>query len=321
MSRYRTGPGPQEGLALVTAMLIVAIVAAIATSVSLAQQLWLRQTQNIGERAQTDGLRLGALNWVVAALARDATEGSVDHLGESWAKRLPPLPAEGGTVTVAVSDAQARFNLNNLVRNGAPSAVDVAIFQRLLRAHGLDPALVEAVIDWIDPDSQARPGGAEDLDYLGLSLPYRTANQALASVEELRLVKGFTAEAVERLRPYITALPEPTAINVNTATEPVLAALFAEPSASALAHAMTARERQPFTTPAQFLGALPPATPAPQASYGINSGYFIVTIDIRLGRLRQQTEALIQRPTGSQPTRVLWQRQRLPLPVREDENA
>jgi general secretion pathway protein K len=300
----------QQGLALITAVLVVAIVATVATTLALGEQVWFRQAQNMNSRAQAESLRHGALNYAAILLTRDAKQNQTDHLGELWAKPLPPLPVEDGMLAFAVEDAQARFNLNNLVRNGAPSPPDIAMFQRLLASPQLklDPGLSEALRDWLDPDSTVSPGGAEDIEYLSLPQPYRTANQPLQSVDELRLVKGFTAQVVEKLRPYVMALPVPTTVNVNTAPAQVLAALFTNLPASALQTLLDSRVSQPFTDVAQFLARLPAGTPPPPASlYGINTGYFLVTIDIRYGRLQRRTEGLIER-ASSKPATVLWHR-------------
>ena len=299
----------QQGLALITAVLVVAIVATVATTLALGEQVWFRQAQNMSNRAQAESLRQGALNYAAILLTRDGTQNKTDHLGELWAKPLPPLPVEDGMVAFAVEDAQGRFNLNNLVRNGAPSPADIAMFQRLLTAQGIDPGLSETLRDWLDPDGAVSQGGAEDIEYLSLPQPYRSANQPLQSVEELRLVKGFTAKIVEKLRLYVTALPVPTTINVNTAPDQVLAALFTNLPAAALQPVLDSRVSQPFADATQFIARLPSGTPAPPASlYGINTGYFLVTIDIRYGRLQRRTEALIERISGGKPATVLWHR-------------
>jgi general secretion pathway protein K len=303
----RMGPSSQRGLALITAVLVVAIVATVAAYLGLAQQVWLRQTQNLSDRAQAESLRQGALDWVAMLLARDGKQNQVDHLGEPWAKQLPPLPAEGGMVAVSIRDAQGLFNLNNLLNAGNPSAADIGVFQRLLSALGLDQALAYALLDWIDANSDKSPGGAEDTDYLALAQPYRAANQLLTDVDELRLVQGFTPEVVEKLRPYVTALPGRTTINVNTAVEQVLSAMFTNLPASTLQTLLKNRETQPFTDPAKFQQQLPAGQPPPQAAYGVNTSYFLVTIDVRVGQLQRRAEALILRPQG-RPATVRWHR-------------
>src|SRR5262249_25553040 len=156
----------------------------------------------------TDLLRRGALHWASVALLEDAAQNSIDHLGEPWAQGLPVLPVDGGAIKGSIEDAQGRFNLNNLVQNNQPSVADVLTFRRVLQELKLDPDLSNAVIDWIDPDGNiTSPGGAEDVDYLNLKAPYRAANQPFASVDELRLVKGFDAKTLQILMPFVTVLP------------------------------------------------------------------------------------------------------------------
>lgn len=296
----------QQGLALITAVLVVAIVATVATTLALGEQVWFRQAQNMANRAQAESLRQGALNYAAILLARD--DAKIDHLGEPWAKPLPPLPVEDGMIAFTVSDAQGLFNLNNLVRAGTPSQPDIEMFQRLLTSQGLDPGLSGALFDWLDTNTTVdRPGGAEDIEYLSLPQPYRSANQLLQSVDELRLVKGFTATAVDKLRPYVTALPVPTTVNVNTAPDQVLAALFTNLPAAVLQPLLDNRVNQPFADTTQFIAKLPSGTPQPPVSlYGVQTGYFLVTIDIRYGRLQRRTEALIERAGGK--ANVRWHR-------------
>lgn len=297
----------QQGLALITAVLVVAIVATVATTLALGEQVWFRQAQNMNNRAQAESLRRGALNYAAILLARD--DAKIDHLGELWAKPLPPLPVEDGMIAFAVQDAQGRFNLNNLVQKSAPSKPDIELFKRLLTSQGIDPGLSEALLDWLDTDGTVSSGGAEDIEYLSLPQPYRSANQLLQSVDELRLVKGFTAKAVEKLRPFVTALPTtPTTVNVNTAPAEVLAALFTNLPATVLRPLLDSRINNPYTELKQFTDKLPVGTSSlPPNMCDIKTGHFLVTIDIRYGRLQRRTEGLIER-AGGKPAKVLWHR-------------
>ena len=305
-------PTRQQGLALITAMLVVAIAATTAAYLSLDQQIWLRQVQNLSDRAQAEVVRSGALEWAITILAKDAKDNKTDDLTENWAKPLPPLVVEGGQVTGLITDAQAQFNINNLVRGGKPSAPDIGTFQHLLLSLSIDPNLTDAVVDWIDTDSDTLPYGAEDLDYLQMKTSYRAANQPLQSVDELRLVRGYTPEIVEKLRPWITALPQPTEINVNTAPKEVLGALFYTLPAPAIEQIVSQR---PFKDPAELakkIQELAAGKNIPQAFNGIKSSYFEVTVETRFGRYQRTTQALIQRGADDSTSRVLWHRQRLP---------
>ena len=301
----------QHGLALITAMLVVAIAATTAAYLALDQQIWVRQAQNLSDRAPAEVVRAGAQEWAITLLAKDAKDSSSDDLTENWAKALPPLAVEGGQVTGRIRDTQGLFNLNNLVRGGNPSPPDIGTFQHLLQSLALDANLTDAVIDWIDADSNARAAGAEDIDYLQMKTPYRAANQPLQSVEELRLVRGFTPEIVDKLRPWIAALPQPTEINVNTAPKEVLSALFYTLPASAIETLVSER---PYTDQAKLAGKLQElaaGTTLPQAFYGIKSSYFEVEVATLFGRYQRTTQALIQRSAGEAGFRTLWHSQRL----------
>ena len=313
-------PHAQRGLALITAVLVVAIVATTAATLALGEQVWLRQSQNMADRAQAVSLRQGALNYAAILLARDLSlnNNNVDHLGELWAQPLPPLPVEGGMITFRVSDAQGLFNLNNLVTNGAPSTTDIEMFRRLLESLLLNPELRYALLDWLDIDNNVSPAGAEDTEYLALSKPYRAANRLLESVDELRLIRGFDAKTVEKLRPYVVALPGRTTVNVNTAPELVLAALFTTPPLAALKLLVDSRATQPFTDAANFASRVPPSNVPLTSLYGVATSYFLVNIDIRYGRLQRRTLALIQRAAGK-PAVILWQ-QLPPLQFETDKD-
>jgi general secretion pathway protein K len=163
----------------------------------------------------------------------------------------------------------------------------------------LNPALADAVIEWVDPDLNARGSyGAEDDYYSGLKHPYRTANQPMASISELRLVKGFTEKAYQKILPFVTALPTHTDINVNTAPMEILATLpnMAASGAEAL---IKLRQGNPFETIGDFQAALStvagvaegPAIPG----VGVTTQYFDVTVDTRLGYGRAALNSLLTR--------------------------
>jgi general secretion pathway protein K len=215
-----------QGVALITAVLITATIAIAAVAMAARQTLDVRRTSNIINGDRSYVFALGVESWAMQILMRDKRDNRTDSLKEDWALRLPPISVEGAVVTGHIEDMQGRFNLNNLLKDNKVSPLDMQRFQRLLMIVGLDPALADAVVDWIDPDSDVtQPAGAEDPQYLRADIPYRAANRPFVSVSELLLVQGFTAEAYKTIEPFIAALPARTAINVNTAPKEVLMAL------------------------------------------------------------------------------------------------
>ena len=220
-------PISNRGVALLTAMLISALVSLVALNLLTRQQLEIRRTANVLDYDQALLYALGMESWAVQILVRDREKNTIDHLGEDWASHIPPLPVEGGEVMGELQDQQGLYNVNNLLNGEAIDPAEFERFQRLLVALELPPELAEGVVDWLDPDQEPRfSGGAEDQDYLLAQPPYRAANSWLRSRSELRLIKGFTPEVYRRLAPYVTALPDRTPVNVNTAPLPVMMSLI-----------------------------------------------------------------------------------------------
>jgi general secretion pathway protein K len=215
-----------RGVALITAVLITAAIAIAAVAMAAQQNLDVRRTANIIDGDRSYVFALGVESWAMQILMRDRRDNQTDNLNEDWAVQLPPISVEGAVVTGHIEDLQGRFNLNNLIKDDKLSPLDMQRFQRLLTILGLDPNLADAVVDWIDPDSDiTQPAGAEDAQYLRAAVPYRAANRPFVSPSELLLVQGFSADVYQQLAPYVSALPARSAINVNTASKEVLMAL------------------------------------------------------------------------------------------------
>lgn len=299
-----------------TAMFIVAIVATLAAFLAVSQQVWLRQAQNLADLGQADGVARGAIELAGLGLMLDAKNTQIDTLAEEWNKPIV-LPVDGGFVTIEARDAQSLFNLNNLV-TGAPenrvrNQTEIAVFGQLLLELDLDSALTAALVDWLDGDSTVEPaGGAEDLDYINLASPYRTANGALESVDELKRIKGFTPEVIDKLRPYVTALPTDrgvTSLNVNTAEMATLAAIMGVPT-SALEAATGKDSIRKFANIQDFNNLLPPGPQRTQGNRGVASNFFFITAKVSVGRITRSIDALIWRDNSTmtvhwqQPTRL-----------------
>lgn len=299
MSRFRRNhPAPvQRGVALVTALLVVALATVAAVAMATRLHVDLRRTGNLLHGEQAYAYALAAESWAQVILRRDATDSEHDSLDEDWATALPPIPVDGGFVSGHVTDLQGRFNVNSLLDTaGNPVQNAVDYFRRLLTLLDLDPELATAVLDWIDEDINARfPGGAEDDTYLLEDPPYRAANRPMVSISELRLVQGFTDEALQVLEPHVTALPEPTAINVNTATAEVLMALHPDMTAAGVDLLLADREQKPFGAISEFTGhnalsGLPVAVDVDVASH-----WFLVLTDVSVGIGKAQLESLLHR--------------------------
>jgi len=219
----------QRGVALITAIVLVAIATMLATHVFTRAALDVRRTAGLLALDQGWHVALGAEAWAAEVLSDDFdNDPEVDHLGEAWAQPLPPLPVDGGEVRGSVEDMQGRFNLNNLrVTNVEAREENIVRFERLLVFAGADPRWSRIMSDWVDEDTMPGiPEGAEDGTYLSQNPPYRAANQSVTTTTEMMALPGMTRDEFERIRPYVAALWPGTPINLCTAKAAVLAALL-----------------------------------------------------------------------------------------------
>ncbi len=217
----------QRGVALITAIVLVAIATVLAVHIGTRASLDMRRTAGLISLDQGWHVALGAEAWAIEVLKDDAEDSQNDNLSEAWAQPLPALPVDGGEMRGALEDMQGRFNVNNLVNaEGQANELAIARFERLLGFAGANQRWARILADWIDTDTvPGFPEGAEDGTYLAQSPSYRAANGAISTVTEMLALPGMTQDEFQRIRPYIAALPSGSTINICTAPAPVLAAL------------------------------------------------------------------------------------------------
>lgn len=310
----------QRGAALISAMLVVTLVASLASAA-----LWLQWRQveiEIAERsrAQSAWLMTGALDWSRLILSEDARSArNADHLGEPWA-----LPVQESKLSTFLSqdaswregdpevflsgqmiDAQSRLNLMSLGEDGAVSTRAQAAWLRLFEQLELPLTELQRLLQaW--PQALAasrRPANAPPLPGVPL-LPQR--------LDQLVWL-GLSPGTVERLRPHATVLPEATPVNLNTASEFVLQAVVPGLSAADVRQWVARRNAQPWMSLQEAAQALGPAGRLlDESQHTVRSRYFEIHGRLRLDQAVQQEWALVER-TGGQ-TRMVWrQRARLPL--------
>jgi len=334
----------QRGIALITALLVLAIATIAAVEIATRQHLDIRRTQNTLARDQAQDYLLSAEAFAINSLKRDLTQSSndqSDHLQEDWAQPMVVPDFQGAKLTGQVIDLQGRFNLNNLSSligtppNTWPQKPAYQQFWQLLEYVKLSPegrelqlqfdnhALIEALVDWIDQDiNPTGNGGAEDGYYLNQEIPYRAANDLLSHPSELRLIRGFGPEGPPGLvkllvddKQLVTALPTSsgtTTINVNTATPQVLMAVVPglnEENAVALVERAA---EQPwasvndFVTEAQKLtGGTGSGAQIAVDMLGVTSSYFAFTGRVELGPAVSYLHSVIYRDLQTAGLQVL----------------
>ena len=217
----------QRGAAVLTAMLVVTLGTVIAVNMMWNASLDLRRTTASLAADQSLLFLQGAEAMAGDILRADLiASGDSDHLGEQWAAEIPPMPIDGGVISGHLEDLHGRFNLNSLVYGGVADEISQRQFERLLMLLGLDQRLAGVAVDWLDADVEIEfPNGGEDNIYTGRNPPYRTANTVITSPSELLAMSGFEKDAYLTLMPYVTAIPSGSSLNVNTASDIVMASL------------------------------------------------------------------------------------------------
>lgn len=275
----------QRGIAIVLAMGVVALAAMTASAMIVAQSTWSRQIELTAGRAQAQFLLQGGLDWARALLSDDHRAGTVDHLGEPWAMRLPPIAVENGNLAGHIEDQQAMLNLNNLLKNGKLNPAQLAAFRRLLPILGMSPALADALAAW-----------------------FEAGGRPLVDVAELAVVPGFDDGARARLRPFVTALPRYTAVNPNTAAPEVLAAVIEGLGLDEARVLVAQRERAYFRNYAEFFSQLPQGLMVPTENIAVNSDYFLATLRVTIGGAQARGVALLARGKAGGWPAIVWRK-------------
>ena len=300
------GRQQQRGVAIITAMLVVSIGTIIAVNLMWQATLDLRRAESA--LAADQGLMYvqGAEAWVADILRLDQVNSpDSDNLAEEWATELPPLPVDGGVISGRLEDLQGRFNLNNLVTaDGMEDPIARAQFERLLTLLELDSTLAGVVLDWLDPDIETHfPSGGEDAAYADTDPPYRTPNSMITTASELLAVSGFDRDSYVKLAPYVAALPIGTKLNVNTASEILLASLSDDIDLSTAAALIQERAGAEFIDiNATFEGLVEPEVL--ERIDGV-SEHFLLTATVTLGTNQLTMRSVLQRD-GSGITRALF---------------
>jgi general secretion pathway protein K len=307
-------PRAQRGIALLTAIILVAIATIVAVSVAWQSTLQARRAVAVYGIEQS----LAYAHLAEAGAAELLRQNRVQYPtitapSQIWAKPQGPLEIDPGVVLEASLEDQAgKFNLNSLVSQpnpGGPLVVNPIArkeFEALLQSLNIDISYAARVIDWIDTDNQVTsPGGAEDSFYLTQNPPYRTLNMTLTSISEL-LALGMDLPSYTKLKGLVTALPPSTKVNLCTAPPEVLSALSGTQSYS---EELLAQQRPRFNCfpdlPTFMSGVTVADKPNVQPQVDVTSNYFRLRTWITIGTTRFTLYSLIEQDRSGQIRPIL----------------
>lgn len=326
-----------RGAALLTAMVIVVLVATLAAS--MMWQQWRSVQVESAERArqQSYWILQGALDWARLILREDArTSANIDHLGEPWATPLAEArlssflaidsnhtdDAPEAFLSGAITDAQSRYNLRNLVDQGKVSPKEYAVFVKLCASAGVPETTAQLMAEQLaravaaastqtattgsSPAALRLLGGvategmAGSTGAAGVSSPGFAQSSASThggdgsaplmpqNFDQLRWL-GVDQSVLERLRPYVTLLPADTSVNINTAPKEVLAAVIDGMDLGSAQRLVQIRQTTPLKS-VNEASTLLARGPLSGSAIGVASSYFEVS-----GRLRMDDRIVEQR--------------------------
>jgi general secretion pathway protein K len=178
----------------------------------------LRIAGNFRNDLQAFYLAKSGVNIAISYLKYDLQNTETDDLTEDWAKSYPPFPVGEGFVHVKIEDENAKININKVVKeeDGKVDEKIRDILTRMFEAVDVDVEIISAIIDWIDPDHDPLPDGAEDYHYESLDPPYSCKDGPLDTLSELLMIEGITDEVYEKISKYLTIYSKDGIININT---------------------------------------------------------------------------------------------------------
>ena len=300
-----------EGAAVLAAMLVVAFAASLAAQVFERQQLAVRTIENRMDASQIRWIERAASDWARLVLRLDARTTTIDHLGEPWAMAIQQTEldptvyggARAGTkdakavLSGQIQDAQARFNLRNLLQTSdrtaldllsqtpKPSAPDLQALRKLLAAIGLDASLAELIAAYA-----VSPGFGRAADLL--------------------LVPGMDQPIYQRLERYMIVLPQRSSLNINTASPELLHAYLPGLDLASAQILVKRREERAFMDLAALKASLSLSEELAGDRFTVLSRFFFMEGVIGYGRVSSRARILYDRNPQSgldgEAVSVVW---------------
>lgn len=294
----------QRGMAIISAMLIAAVVAVFAAGMLTRQSVFTRSLEAEQARVQGSASLLGGLE-VSRRLLRDAREHDVlTRLDQPWAQ--PINTARDGEFEGRLEDLQGKFNLRNLIAQESVDLGQMRSFERLCEMIGVEARLAQRISQRVIAAYPHRPVTAT----VGQPPPPIPATQPmLRSLDQLRGIEGLNERVLARLERYVSIIPLNTWVNSNTASAEVLAAVVPGLSLAQAKALVAERDRgQWFINRGDFVNrARLPNLNVDELNVGITSEWFLLQGQARRNQRRVHMAALLHRPQDAMP-KVIWSR-------------
>lgn len=293
MSHHLKGlPRRQNGIALIVALLVVAMVAGMTLLFTERQQMWMRQLEVRNNFTLATTSAFSAINMARLTLRDDARNNQVDHQREAWTIPVPPMSVENGQIAGHLQELNGHYNLYNLLPTDGTLTIsdDSTAVKRVASAMGITNGDLVKVLRAALAVRKAEPKSTPELD------------EAVQRTD-------LSAQSRDNLLKHAILLPEATPINVNFADAEAMQAAISGLSASDASNLIARRAGSPFLTLASFTSALPESirNSLDSSAISIQSTYFLVQVDAWFDDIHMGYESMLLRSGTDLPT-ILWTR-------------
>ena len=315
----------QRGMAIISALLIAAVVAVIAAGMLTRQSVFTRSLEAEQSRVQGAAALLAGLELSRQLLRDTRQQDALTRLDQPWAQPVKShlLNSPGSGFEGRIEDQQGKFNLRNLLSNERVDGGQLRSFERLCEMIGIDAALSQRISQRVIASYPRMP----DLQAVGHSMaqagfgsvratspsarrqPLPATQPMLRSLDDLRGLEGMNEELLGRLNQYVSLIPAKTWVNGNTASAEVLVAVVPGLSLAQARAVVGERDRgQWFLNRGDFVNRLHlPHLTVDGLNVGISSDWFLLRGHARRDQRRVSLDALLHRPADDMP-KVVWSR-------------
>ncbi|SDT29753.1 type II secretion system protein K (GspK) [Pseudomonas asplenii] len=321
MQAHSPTAAQQGGMAIISALLIAAVVAVIAAGMLTRETVFTRSLEAEQSRVRGSWQLRGGLELSRQLLWEARQRDPLTHLAQAWAQ--PIVSERGGQFDGRLEDEQGKFNLRNLVRDERVDAEQMEGFARLCELIGVKAAVgqriaqrvISAYPRLLNPERQSTTAvqGVFDSGRLtspgAADKPLPASRPMLRSLDDLRSVDGVDEDTLARLAPHVTILPANTWVNGNTATAEVLASQVPGLSPQRARSLISERDAgRWFINRGDFVNRLRmPQLAVADIRIGITSEWFLLIGQARNDRRQVHLAALLHRSELQMP-RVIWSR-------------
>lgn len=310
-----TMPGRQRGIALLTVMLVFGLAAFIARDMMLTGFTDTQRHVAMRDSRQAFYYALGAESYARELLWRDrddelAGNDSSDGKLDEWYNRRLAFDLDEGQIFIRVSDLQGRFNLSNLrSENGEINSAAASQLRRLLDHIGIETSLAYRIADWVDKDQLALRNGAEDETWLQGASPMLTGNTAIAQMAELTRLAQLSEQQYKDLNRFLTTLPEPTKLNVNTASEEVILSLAENVNRQATASLVSRQDIKSYQNVSQALSDAGLSSAGLSTFFTTRSEYYEIEIIALYRERTARLHSVVHREPTTGKTQLVYRLQ------------